>query len=91
VVDQRHAGRWEVAGCVLAMGPPPRPRGSGGYRVGRGDHAKADQVRMARDVAGMFDELRALADRHAKLHADRPQLQAELERERAELEQVRPW
>ena len=26
------------------------------------DHAKADQVRMAQDVAGMFDELRALAD-----------------------------
>ena len=27
------------------------------------DQAKADQVRMARDVATMFDELRALADR----------------------------
>ena len=35
------------------------------------DHAKADQVRMARDVANMFEELQALADRHAKLHADR--------------------
>jgi hypothetical protein len=33
-------------------------------------HAKADQIRMARDVAAMFDELKALADRHAELHAD---------------------
>jgi hypothetical protein len=34
------------------------------------DHAKAVQVRMARDVANMFEELRALADRHAELHVD---------------------
>ena len=40
------------------------------------DHAKADQVRMARDVSMMFDELRALADKHA----DRARLQAGLER-----------
>jgi hypothetical protein len=46
------------------------------------DHAKADQVRMARDVATMFDELKALADRHAKLHADQARLQAELEQAR---------
>jgi hypothetical protein len=46
------------------------------------DHAKADQVRMAPDVATMFDELRALADRHAELHADRARLQAELEQAR---------
>jgi hypothetical protein len=44
------------------------------------DHAKADQVRMARDVATMFDELKALTDRHAELHADRARLQAGLER-----------
>ena len=49
------------------------------------DHAKSDQVRMARDVATMFDELKALADRHAELHADRARLQAELERERARI------
>jgi hypothetical protein len=56
------------------------------------DHAKADQVRMARDVAAMFDELRAMADRHAELHADRARLQAELERERVELVKARrPW
>jgi DNA repair exonuclease SbcCD ATPase subunit len=63
------------------------------------DHAKSDQVRMARGVATMFDELRALADRHAELHADRARLQAqgeqttkELDRLRAELEQARrPW
>jgi hypothetical protein len=34
------------------------------------DHAKADQVRMARNVATMFDELKAMVDRHAELHAD---------------------
>ena len=49
------------------------------------DHAKADQVRMARDVATMFDEMKALADRHAELHTDWARLQAELEQAR------RPW
>ena len=39
---------------------------------------------MARNVATMFDKLKALADRS--------RLQAELERERAELQQARrPW
>jgi chromosome segregation ATPase len=57
-------------------------------------------VRMAQDVAGMFDELRTLTEKHAELHADRARLEAELERARqeadrqradhaAELEQVR--
>jgi hypothetical protein len=56
------------------------------------DHAKVDQVRMARDVAAMFDELKALADKHAELHADRARLQAELEKARAELARARqPW
>jgi hypothetical protein len=49
------------------------------------DHAKSDQVRMARDVATMFDELKALADKHAALHAEQARLQAELEQAR------RPW
>jgi hypothetical protein len=35
------------------------------------DHAKSDQARMARDVANMFDDLKALADRHAEPRADR--------------------
>jgi hypothetical protein len=48
-------------------------------------HAAADQVCMAQDVAGMFDELRALAEKHAALHADRARLEAELERAR------QPW
>jgi chromosome segregation ATPase len=39
-----------------------------------------DELREARDVATMFDELRALADRQAELHADRARLQAGLER-----------
>src|SRR4051795_1923332 len=46
------------------------------------DHAKSDQVRMAQDVAGMFDELRALTDRHAD-HA------IELERVRDQLDRAR--
>src|SRR3954471_3259314 len=41
------------------------------------DHAKADQGRMAQHAAGMFDELRALTERHAALHADRGRLEAE--------------
>jgi chromosome segregation ATPase len=56
------------------------------------DHTKADQVRMARDVATMFDELKALADKHAALHADQARLQAELDQARAELARARrPW
>jgi hypothetical protein len=46
------------------------------------DHAKSDQVRMAQDVAGMFNELRALIDRHAD-HA------IELERVRDQLDRAR--
>jgi hypothetical protein len=58
----------------------------------RAAHAKADQVRMAGDVATMFDELKALADRQAELHADRARLQAGVERLTTELEQARrPW
>ena len=48
--------------------------------ISKGGVTRADQVRMAQDVAGMFDELRALADRHAELHADRVRLEAGLER-----------
>jgi hypothetical protein len=40
---------------------------------------------MARDVATMFDELKAMADCHAEMHAERARLQTELERVR------RPW
>jgi hypothetical protein len=55
------------------------------------DHAKVDQVRMARDVATMFDELKALADRHT-VHSDRARLQADVERLTTELERARrPW
>ena len=52
----------------------------------KADHAKADQVRMAQDVAGMFNELRALAERQARLYTDHA---AELERVRDELERSR--
>jgi chromosome segregation ATPase len=48
-------------------------------------HAKADQVRMARDVSMMFDELKTMADKQADLHADRARLMTELEQAR------RPW
>jgi hypothetical protein len=40
---------------------------------------------MVRDVAIMFDELKALADRHAELHHDRARLQAESEQRTREL------
>jgi hypothetical protein len=54
------------------------------------ERADADQVRMARDVSVMFDELKALADRQAELHGDQARLQADVDR--AELEQARrPW
>jgi chromosome segregation ATPase len=46
------------------------------------DHAKADQVRMAQDVAGMFDELRTLVERHADHAADLEQVRDELDRVR---------
>ena len=35
------------------------------------DGYKAVLVRLARDVTTMFDDLRAVADRHAELHCDR--------------------
>jgi hypothetical protein len=53
------------------------------------DHAKADQVRMARDVTTMFDEMKALADKHAELHSDRARLQAESEQRTRELDRLR--
>jgi hypothetical protein len=47
---------------------------------------------MARDVSVMFDELKALANRHVELHGDRARLQADVDRLAAELEQARrPW
>jgi hypothetical protein len=54
------------------------------------DAAKGDQVRMARDVDTMFDELKALTDKQVEMHADRARL--ELEQARAELARARrPW
>jgi hypothetical protein len=48
--------------------------------------------RTARDVTMMFDELKALAERHAELHADQARLQTELDQARAELARARrPW
>jgi hypothetical protein len=54
---------------------------------------------MARDVANMFDELWALANHQAELHADRARLKVEgeqttkeLDRLRVDLEKARrPW
>jgi hypothetical protein len=47
---------------------------------------------MARDVTMMIDDLKALADRHAELHADRARLQAEMDQACAELATARrPW
>jgi hypothetical protein len=44
---------------------------------------------MAQDVAGMFDELRTLADRHAELHSDRARLEAELQHARQDADRQR--
>jgi hypothetical protein len=47
---------------------------------------------MARDVAVMFDELKAMADRHAELYADRARLAADVDQLTTDLEQARrPW
>ena len=60
-------GRWRPAGCVQAILSlfPPALQVQGAMQW-----AEDDQVRMARDLATMFDELKTLADRHAALHAD---------------------
>jgi hypothetical protein len=40
----------------------------------------------------MFDELKALADKHVDLHVERTRLQVDVDRLAAELEQARrPW
>jgi hypothetical protein len=78
---------------------PCGPSGACRRRPGRPVHiqgaieqAEADQGCMAPDVAIMFDELKAMADRHAELHTDRARLQADVDRLAAELEQARrPW
>jgi hypothetical protein len=37
---------------------------------------------MARDLATMFDELKALSDKHIELHVERTRLQTDLEQAR---------
>jgi hypothetical protein len=44
---------------------------------------------MGQDVATMFEDLRAMADRYAELHADRVQLEAELEHARQDADRQR--
>jgi len=47
---------------------------------------------MTRAVAFIFDQVKAMADRHAELHADQARLQADVDRLATELEQARrPW
>jgi hypothetical protein len=47
---------------------------------------------MTRAVAFIFDQVKAMADRHAELHADQARLQADVGRLATELEQARrPW
>ena len=53
------------------------------------DHAKADQVRMAQDVADMFNEFRTLVKRHAELHDDRARMETVLERARQDADRQR--
>jgi hypothetical protein len=75
-VDQHRAGRQEPAGCGLTISPhPSRPSIKGTMERADTGHAKADQVRRARAVTTMFDELRTMADRQAELHAERARLE----------------
>ncbi len=53
------------------------------------DHAKADQVRMAQDVADMFNEFRTLVELHAELHDDRARMETVLERARQDADRQR--
>ena len=55
------ASRWHhVAGCRSDC--PDGGYVQGAMERAEAGHAKADQVRMARDVATMSDELKAMAD-----------------------------
>jgi site-specific recombinase len=86
-VDRHHAAAGKVLDAFWPSAAPDmdpsRPGRSGA------DHAKSNQVSMARDVATMFEDLRAMADRYTELHTDRARLQAELEQARAELARAR--
>jgi chromosome segregation ATPase len=44
---------------------------------------------MAQDVAGMFNELQTLTEKHAELHADRARLEAELQHARQDADRQR--
>ena len=63
---------------------PDRPvHIEGAIEQAEAGHDAADQVCMARDVAIMFDELRAIADRRpGRLQADVARLTTELEQAR---------
>jgi len=92
-VDDRE-GRPVIAPCGLsgASAAPFTVHIQGAIEQAEAGHAAADQVRMARDMSIMFDELKALADKHAAVHANQARLQAELEQARAELAKARrPW
>ena len=99
-VDDRE-GRPVIAPCGLSGAcrtRPGRPAApftvhiQGAIEQAEAGHAAADQVRMARDMSIMFDELKALAGKHAAVHANQARLQAELEQARAELARARrPW
>jgi hypothetical protein len=76
---RKHTGRQR---CASWMTTPPGSDLSIKRVQRSAGRCRPDQVHMTRDVGTIFDELKALADRHAEMHADRARLQAELERAR---------
>ena len=68
----RVAGKSRDASLPSGRLSSPIPHVQGAMERTGADHAKADQIRMVRDVATMFNGLKALADRHS----DRARLQA---------------
>jgi hypothetical protein len=49
--------------------PPLSDEGDRAWTEAQEARVESDQVRLAEDVATMFDDLRALADQHAELHS----------------------
>src|SRR3954451_14100029 len=67
--------------------PPLSDEGDGAWTEAQearveSDHAKLDQVRIAQNVAGIFDEFQALVERHADHAAELEQVRDELDRTR---------
>jgi hypothetical protein len=58
-VDRHHAAAGKVLDAFWPSAAPDDPSRPGRSET---DHAKSNQVSMARDVAAMFKDMRAMAD-----------------------------